>query len=84
MEYVARAPAPALESIVDGLYYLAGTPPYPRLTIIVSVDGFIATADDRRSAAAIQRRSSACRHPCALAGPAWCVRFVQDGGEWRG
>lgn len=33
MEYVARAPAPALASIVDDLYYLAGTPPYPRLTI---------------------------------------------------
>jgi AraC-like DNA-binding protein len=33
MEYVARAPAPSLESIVDDLYYLAGTPPYPRLTI---------------------------------------------------
>ncbi len=33
MEYVARAPAPSLASIVDDLYYLAGTPPYPRLTI---------------------------------------------------
>jgi AraC-like DNA-binding protein len=33
MEYVARAPAPALASIVDDLYYLAGTPPYPRLTL---------------------------------------------------
>lgn len=33
MEYVARAPTPALRSIVDGLCYLAGTPPYPRLTI---------------------------------------------------
>jgi AraC-like DNA-binding protein len=33
MEYVARAPAPSLGSIVDDLYYLAGTPPYPRLTI---------------------------------------------------
>jgi AraC-like DNA-binding protein len=33
MEYVARAPASPLESIVDDLYYLAGTPPYPRLTI---------------------------------------------------
>jgi hypothetical protein len=33
MEYVARAPAPSLESIVDDLCYLAGTPPYPRLTI---------------------------------------------------
>jgi AraC-like DNA-binding protein len=33
MEYVARAAASPLESIVDDLYYLAGTPPYPRLTI---------------------------------------------------
>ena len=33
MEYVARAPTPALETIVDDLYYLAGTPPYPRFTI---------------------------------------------------
>jgi AraC-like DNA-binding protein len=33
VEYVARAPVAALESIVDDLYYLAGTPPYPRLTI---------------------------------------------------
>jgi AraC-like DNA-binding protein len=33
MQYVARAPAPALASIVDDLYHLAGTPPYPRLTI---------------------------------------------------
>ncbi|GAA1618578.1 hypothetical protein GCM10009789_85520 [Kribbella sancticallisti] len=33
MEYFARGPAPALEGIVDDLYYLAGAPPYPRLTI---------------------------------------------------
>lgn len=33
MEYVARAPVPSLASIVDDLYYLAGTPPYLRLTI---------------------------------------------------
>ena len=33
MEYVTRAPAPALAPIVDDLYHLAGTPPYPRLTI---------------------------------------------------
>jgi hypothetical protein len=33
MEYVSWAPAPSLESIVEDLYYLAGTPPYPRLTV---------------------------------------------------
>ncbi|TQM16003.1 helix-turn-helix domain-containing protein [Pseudonocardia kunmingensis] len=33
MEYVARAPAAPLAPIVDDLYYLAGTPPYPRLAI---------------------------------------------------
>jgi AraC-like DNA-binding protein len=33
VEYVPRAPVPALAPIVDDLYYLAGTPPYPRLTI---------------------------------------------------
>jgi len=33
MEYVARPPVPALGFLVDDLYYLAGTPPYPRLTI---------------------------------------------------
>ncbi|HYH29312.1 MAG TPA: hypothetical protein VD903_02915 [Pseudonocardia sp.] len=30
MEYVARAPTPSLAPIVDDLYHLAGTPPYPR------------------------------------------------------
>ncbi|WP_020388171.1 helix-turn-helix domain-containing protein [Kribbella catacumbae] len=33
MEYVARAPRPSLAAIVDDLYYLAGTPPYPRFTL---------------------------------------------------
>jgi AraC-like DNA-binding protein len=33
MEYVARAPAPSLAPIVDDLYYLSGTPPYPRFTL---------------------------------------------------
>jgi AraC-like DNA-binding protein len=33
MEYVARPPAPPLAHLVDDLYNLAGTPPYPRLTL---------------------------------------------------
>jgi AraC-like DNA-binding protein len=33
MEYVSRAPVPSLAPIVDDLYYLAGTPPYPRFTL---------------------------------------------------
>ena len=41
MEYVARAPAPSLASIVDDLYYLAGTPPYPRLTIPPMPTGYL-------------------------------------------
>lgn len=33
MEYVARAPRPPLDLLVDDLYYLAGTSPYARLTL---------------------------------------------------
>lgn len=33
MEYVARLPSPPLAALVDDFYYLAGIPPYPRLTI---------------------------------------------------
>jgi AraC-like DNA-binding protein len=33
MKYVARSPSPPLAALVDDLYYLAGVPPYPRLTI---------------------------------------------------
>ncbi|MER6587866.1 SDR family oxidoreductase [Micromonospora chalcea] len=33
MEYVSRVPRPPLDGLIDDLYYLAGTPPYPRLTL---------------------------------------------------
>ncbi|MGP3917318.1 helix-turn-helix domain-containing protein [Nonomuraea sp. 10N515B] len=33
MEYVSRAPRPPLAGLIDDLYYLEGTPPYPRLTL---------------------------------------------------
>ncbi|WP_245716515.1 AraC family transcriptional regulator [Micromonospora humi] len=33
MEYVSRVPRPPLDVLVDDLYYLAGAPPYPRLTL---------------------------------------------------
>jgi hypothetical protein len=33
MEYVSRLPSPPLAALVDDFYYLAGIPPYPRLTI---------------------------------------------------
>lgn len=33
MEYVSRLPSPLLAALVDDFYYLAGVPPYPRLTI---------------------------------------------------
>ncbi|WP_372493482.1 helix-turn-helix domain-containing protein [Prauserella alba] len=33
MEYVSRAPRPPLDGLIDDLYYLAGAPPYGRLTL---------------------------------------------------
>jgi AraC-like DNA-binding protein len=33
MEYVSRAPRPPLDVLVHDVYYLAGTPPYRRLTL---------------------------------------------------
>ena len=33
MEYVSRAPRPVLDGLVHDVYYLAGTPPYRRLTL---------------------------------------------------
>lgn len=33
MEYVARAPRPPLDGLIDDLYYLEGAPPYARLTL---------------------------------------------------
>jgi AraC-like DNA-binding protein len=33
VEYVSRAPRPPLDGLIDDLYYLAGAPPYPRLTL---------------------------------------------------
>ncbi|WP_409073387.1 hypothetical protein [Micromonospora chalcea] len=33
MEYVSRVPRPPLDELIDDLYYLEGTPPYPRLTL---------------------------------------------------
>ena len=33
MEYVSRVPRPPLDGLIDDLYYLEGTPPYPRLTL---------------------------------------------------
>ncbi|WP_239123318.1 helix-turn-helix domain-containing protein [Rhizocola hellebori] len=33
MEYVSRVPRPPLDGLIDDLYYLAGAPPYPRLTL---------------------------------------------------
>nr|WP_258544604.1 helix-turn-helix domain-containing protein [Micromonospora provocatoris] len=33
MEYVSRVPRPPLDGLIDDLYYLAGTPPYSRLTL---------------------------------------------------
>jgi AraC-like DNA-binding protein len=33
MEYVSRAPQPLLDGLVHDVYYLAGTPPYRRLTL---------------------------------------------------
>nr|WP_255643308.1 helix-turn-helix domain-containing protein [Actinoplanes polyasparticus] len=36
MEYVSRVPRPPLDGLIDDLYYLAGAPPYPRLTLPAS------------------------------------------------
>jgi AraC-like DNA-binding protein len=33
VEYVSRAPRPHLRGLIDDLYYLEGSPPYPRLTL---------------------------------------------------
>jgi AraC-like DNA-binding protein len=33
VEYVSRVPRPPLDWLIDDLYYLEGTPPYPRLTL---------------------------------------------------
>jgi AraC-like DNA-binding protein len=33
VEYVSRVPRPPLAGLIDDLYYLAGAPPYPRLTL---------------------------------------------------
>ncbi|MEV4011798.1 helix-turn-helix domain-containing protein [Nonomuraea angiospora] len=33
MEYVSRVPRPPLDGLIDDLYYLEGTSPYPRLTL---------------------------------------------------
>ena len=33
MEYVSRVPRPPLDGLIDDLYYLEGTPPYPRLRL---------------------------------------------------
>ncbi|GGS82731.1 putative AraC-family regulatory protein [Planobispora rosea] len=33
MEYVSRVPRPPLDGLIDDLYYLAGEPPYARLTL---------------------------------------------------
>jgi AraC-like DNA-binding protein len=33
VEYVARAPRPLLGGLIDDLYHLEGSPPYPRLTL---------------------------------------------------
>ncbi|GIH02710.1 hypothetical protein Rhe02_07770 [Rhizocola hellebori] len=33
VEYVSRVPRPPLDGLIDDLYYLAGAPPYPRLTL---------------------------------------------------
>ncbi|MFV2126611.1 hypothetical protein ACFHWS_19040 [Micromonospora sp. LOL_013] len=33
MEYVSRVPQPPLDGLIDDLYYLEGTPPYPDVTI---------------------------------------------------
>ena len=33
MKYVSRVPRPPLDGLIDDLYYLEGTPPYPRLTL---------------------------------------------------
>ena len=33
MEYVSRVPRPPLDELLDDLYYLAGAPPYARLTL---------------------------------------------------
>ncbi|MCM4076261.1 helix-turn-helix domain-containing protein [Paractinoplanes hotanensis] len=36
MEYVSRVPRPPLDGLIDDLYYLAGAPPYARLTLPAS------------------------------------------------
>ncbi|HIY66166.1 MAG TPA: helix-turn-helix domain-containing protein [Candidatus Agrococcus pullicola] len=41
MEYVSRAPRPPLNELIDDLYYLHGTPPYPRLTLPPSAAAFL-------------------------------------------
>jgi hypothetical protein len=33
VEYVSRVPRPPLDGLLDDLYYLAGAPPYARLTL---------------------------------------------------
>lgn len=41
MEYVSRVPRPPLDDLIDDLYYLQGTPPYPRLMLPASPAAFL-------------------------------------------
>jgi AraC-like DNA-binding protein len=41
VEYVSRVPRPPLDGLIDDLYYLAGVPPYPRLTLPPSPAAFL-------------------------------------------
>ncbi|MET9300244.1 hypothetical protein ABZX66_13055 [Micromonospora aurantiaca] len=52
MEYVSRVPRPPLDGLIDGLYYLAGTPPYPRLTLPPMPAALLIVNLGRRSASA--------------------------------
>lgn len=41
MEYVSRVPRPPLDGLIDDLYCLQGTPPYPRLMLPASPAAFL-------------------------------------------
>ena len=41
MEYVSQVPRPPLDGLIDDLYYLAGTPPYTRLTLPPAPSGLL-------------------------------------------
>lgn len=78
MEYVSAVPQPPLDGLIDDLYFLEGTPPYPRLTLPPMPGSFLIVnlGEPFRIRAGEEAEASEYADGCVVSAPTRAIDFA--------